>query len=125
MLIAYSITVSAAATSTVSAGGGTTIDIKYLIGVAAGLGQQSGDPALGWGSGSWGGSTWGTPRSVSASDVKLSNSQWSLALWGEDLVATVEVVLFIIMIHHQVQIEQFWFLVYQEQQVYLQLLVFL
>tara|TARA_B100001093_G_scaffold115474_1_gene107856 strand:+ start:1401 stop:3305 length:1905 start_codon:yes stop_codon:yes gene_type:complete len=85
----YSITVSAAATSTVSAGGGTTIDIKYLIGVAAGLGQQSGDPALGWGAGSWGGSTWGTPRSVSESDVKLSNSQWSLALWGEDLVATV------------------------------------
>ena len=85
----YSITVSSAATSTVAAGGGTTIDIKYLIGVAAGLGQQSGDPALGWGTGSWGGSTWGTPRSTDSSDVKLSNSQWSLNLWGEDLIATV------------------------------------
>ena len=85
----YSITVSSAATSTVAAGGGTTIDIKYLIGVAAGLGQQSGDPALGWGTGSWGGSTWGTARSTDSSDVKLSNSQWSLNLWGEDLIATV------------------------------------
>ena len=85
----YSITVSSAATSTVAAGGGTTIDISYLIGVAAGLGQQSGDPALGWGTGSWGGSTWGTARSTDTSDVKLTNSQWSLVLWGEDLVATV------------------------------------
>ena len=85
----YSITVSSAATSTVAAGGGTTIDISYLIGVAAGLGQQSGDPALGWGTGSWGGSTWGTARSTDTSDVKLSNSQWSLVLWGEDLIATV------------------------------------
>ena len=85
----YSITVSSAATSTVAAGGGTTIDISYLIGVAEGLGQQSGDPALGWGTGSWGGSTWGTARSTDSSDVKLSNSQWSLVLWGEDLVATV------------------------------------
>ena len=85
----YSITVSSAATSTVAAGGGTTIDISYLIGVAEGLGQQSGDPALGWGVGSWGGSTWNTPRSISVSDVKLLNSQWSLNLWGEDLIATV------------------------------------
>ena len=85
----YSITVSSAATSTVAAGGGTTIDISYLIGVAAGLGQQSGDPALGWGTGSWGGSTWGTARSTDTSDVKLTNSQWSLVLWGEDLIATV------------------------------------
>ena len=85
----YSITVPIAATSTVAAGGGTTIDISYLIGVEAGLGQQSGDPALGWGVGAWGGSTWNTPRSISTSDVKLSNSQWSLVLWGEDLVATV------------------------------------
>ena len=84
----YSITVATDATSTAT-GGGTTIDISYLIGVAAGLGQQSGDPALGWGTGSWGGSTWGTARSTDTSDVKLSNSQWSLVLWGEDLIATV------------------------------------
>ena len=85
----YSITVPTAATSTVAAGGGTTIDISYLIGVAAGLGQQSGDPALGWGVGAWGGSTWNTPRSIAVSDIKLLNSQWSLNLWGEDLIATV------------------------------------
>jgi len=85
----YTFTVSSAATSTVSAGGGTTIDIKYLIGIAEGLGQQSGDPALGWGVGGWGNGTWNTPRSETDSDVRLSNSQWSLALWGEDLVATV------------------------------------
>jgi hypothetical protein len=84
----YSITVPTPATSTVAAGGGTTIDISYLIGIAAGLGQQSGDPALGWGTSSWGASTWGTPRSIGSSDVKLTNSQWSLVLWGEDLLAT-------------------------------------
>ena len=85
----YSITVPTPATSTVAAGGGTTIDISYLIGIATGLGQQSGDPALGWGTSSWGASTWGTPRSIGSSDVKLTNSQWSLVLWGEDLLATV------------------------------------
>tara|TARA_R100001369_G_scaffold1667_1_gene5620 strand:+ start:536 stop:2443 length:1908 start_codon:yes stop_codon:yes gene_type:complete len=85
----YSITVPSAATSTVASGGGTTIDISYLIGKGAGLGQQSADPALGWGTGAWNVSTWGTARSTDSSDVKLSNSQWSLNLWGEDLVATV------------------------------------
>jgi hypothetical protein len=84
----YSITVPTAASSTAT-GGGTSLDVKYLIGVQEGLGQQSADPALGWGVGSWGGSTWGTPRATSVSDVKLENSQWSLNLWGEDLLATV------------------------------------
>ena len=84
----YSITVPTAASSTAT-GGGTSLDVKYLIGVQDGLGQQSADPALGWGVGSWGGSTWGTPRATSVSDVKLENSQWSLNLWGEDLLATV------------------------------------
>jgi hypothetical protein len=84
----YSITVPSAASSTAT-GGGTSLDVKYLIGVQEGLGQQSADPALGWGVGSWGGSTWGTPRATSVSDVKLENSQWSLNLWGEDLLATV------------------------------------
>lgn len=85
----YSITVPTAATSTVSAGGGLAVTIKYLVGVVAGLGQQSADPALGWGTGAWGGSTWGTARSTNDSDVKLENSQWSLNLWGEDLIATI------------------------------------
>jgi hypothetical protein len=84
----YSITVPTAASSTAT-GGGTSLDVKYLIGVQEGLGQQTEDPALGWGVGTWGGSTWGTPRATSVSDVKLENSQWSLNLWGEDLIATV------------------------------------
>ena len=84
----YSITVPTAASSTAT-GGGTSLDVKYLIGIQEGLGQQTADPALGWGVGAWGGSTWGTPRATSVSDVKLENSQWSLNLWGEDLIATV------------------------------------
>ncbi len=46
----YSIVVPSAATSTVSAGGGT-VAAKYLIGVGAELGSQSSDPALGFGVG--------------------------------------------------------------------------
>ena len=85
----YTITVPSAATSTVSAGGGNAVVIKYLVGIAGQLGAQSSDPALGWGVGSWGESTWGTARSASSSDVNLDNSSWSLSLWGEDLIATV------------------------------------
>ena len=85
----YSITVSSAATSTVSAGGGNAIVINYLIGAAAGLGSQSSDPALGWGVGGWGESTWGTARAITDDTINLDNSLWSLNLWGEDLIATV------------------------------------
>jgi hypothetical protein len=85
----YTITVPSAATSTVSAGGGNAVVIKYLVGIAGQLGSQSSDPALGWGVGSWGESTWGTARNASSSDVSLDNSSWSLSLWGEDLIATV------------------------------------
>ena len=85
----YTITVPSAATSTVSAGGGNAVVIKYLVGIAGQLGAQSSDPALGWGVGSWGESTWGTARTASSSDVSLDNSSWSLSLWGEDLIATV------------------------------------
>jgi len=69
--------------------GGGTVTAKYLIGLAAGLGTQTSASALGWGAGGWGDSTWGTPRTASATDVVLENSQWSLNLWGEDLIATV------------------------------------
>jgi len=84
----YTITSPTAATSDAT-GGGTTIDIEYLIGSAAGLGIQTASPALGWGTGAWNGGTWNTPRATSESDVNLENSQWSLNLWGEDLLATV------------------------------------
>tara|TARA_R110000751_G_scaffold17605_1_gene54296 strand:+ start:443 stop:2347 length:1905 start_codon:yes stop_codon:yes gene_type:complete len=84
----YSIVVPSAATSTVSAGGGT-VAIKYLIGIDAGLGIQSSAPALGWGVGGWGLEAWGTARSTTSSDVSLDNSSWNLSLWGEDLIATI------------------------------------
>jgi hypothetical protein len=85
----YTITLPSAATSTVSAGGGLTVVIDYLIGIEDGLGAQSSDPALGWGVGGWGESTWGTPRALTSSDVNLDNSSWSIDLWGEDVIATV------------------------------------
>jgi hypothetical protein len=86
----FTFTASSAASSTVSSGGGTGVDVKYLIGDAAGLGNQTGDPALGWGVGAWGDSTWGTPRNASTDPtISLEGSAWSLSLWGEDLLATV------------------------------------
>jgi len=85
----YTITVPTDATSTVAAGGGNAITIKYLIGIEAGLGAQSSDPALGWGVGGWGNEAWGNPRSIANADVALDNSSWNLNLWGEDLIATI------------------------------------
>ena len=85
----YTITSPTAATSTVSAGGGNAVALAYLIGIGQGLGTQSSDPALGWGVGGWSGGTWGTPRSEGDSDINLTNSNWTLSLWGEDLIATV------------------------------------
>ena len=85
----YTITSPTEATSTVSAGGGNSVIINYLIGNASGLGYQSATPALGWGAGGWGESTWGTPRALSEADISLDNSSWDLDLWGEDLIATV------------------------------------
>ena len=74
------------ASSTVSSGGGT-LNIKYLIGSAENVGIESSDPALGWGTGAWGDSTWGTARTTSTSDVSLEATQWSLQIWGDDLLA--------------------------------------
>tara|TARA_R100001460_G_scaffold74372_2_gene115493 strand:+ start:4978 stop:6885 length:1908 start_codon:yes stop_codon:yes gene_type:complete len=84
----YTIVVPSAATGTGS-GGGSGVDAEYLIGNAGGLGTQTAVAALGWGAGGWGESTWGTPRSGTSSSVVLENSQWSLTLWGEDLIALV------------------------------------
>lgn len=89
----YTITLPTNASSTVAAGGGTGISIKYLIGIDEGLGAQSSDPALGWGVGVWGGTSggpgWNNPRSITEADVALDNSSWNLNIWGEDLIATV------------------------------------
>ena len=84
----YTIEVPSAATGNAT-GGGTTIDIKYLIGVSGGLGTQSSSPALGWGVGGWGEAGWNMPRSLALSQVNLENSSWTLNLWGEDVIATV------------------------------------
>jgi hypothetical protein len=86
---AFTITAPSEASSTVSAGGGLAVAIRYLVGIDGNLGTQSGDPALGWGVGGYGDSTWGTPRSASESDVNLEHSVWSLNIWGEDLLATI------------------------------------
>ena len=85
----FTITVPDAATSTVVAGGGLTIVIKYLIGADAFVGSESSSPALGWGVGGWGLEGWNEKRSINEEGVFLDNTSWCLSLWGEDLIATV------------------------------------
>jgi hypothetical protein len=82
----YTIDVGTNASSTVSSGGGTTIDVSYLIGNTEGVGNQSSDPALGWGVGSWGEGTWGTVRDGTSNTISLEATNWSMVLWGEDLL---------------------------------------
>ena len=84
----YRITAPNDATSS-GTGGGTSLDVRYLIGADAGLGTQSATPALGWGTSTWSDSTWGTPRSVSTTSVVMENSLWHISLWGEDILAGV------------------------------------
>ena len=69
-------------------GGGTGLDIKYLIGRDDRMNIESADTATGWGVGTWGQSTWGTARDISSDTVALEATQWSLQLWGEDLLAS-------------------------------------
>ena len=76
----YTITHSAAATSTGSGGGGV-VTYAYQINT----GGQNGVFGLGWGAGTWGASTWGTARSTS--NIFTSPRTWSFTLWGEDLIA--------------------------------------
>ena len=84
----YTIQSPTAATSGAT-GGGLVVVLSYLVGLADGLGSQTAAAAFGWGSGGWGESTWGTPRTESVDGVVIEQSQWSLVLWGEDLIATV------------------------------------
>ena len=76
----YQITLPTDATSTVptppatEGGGGNAITIKYLIGIEAGLGAQSSDPALGWGVGGWGGSgIGGTVETSNAGAIQIGS----------------------------------------------------
>jgi len=92
----YEITVTGTNTFTIevpsqasssATGGGTGLDIKYLIGRDDQMNIQSADTATGWGVGTWGESTWGTARDVDSDTVALEATQWSLQLWGDDLLA--------------------------------------
>ena len=85
----FTFTAPSAASSTVSAGGGNAVVINYLIGSAADLGTQTGDPALGWGVAAWGESTWGTARSTALSDVVLESSSWTINIWDADVLCQV------------------------------------
>jgi len=82
----YTIESPTAATSTATGGGST--NANYLIGLLAGLGTATAAPASGWGAGAWGAETWDTPRTVSGGLI-TEISQWSINLWGEDVLATV------------------------------------
>ena len=81
--------VSPTAASSGAIGGGTTIDIKYLIGEAENLGIQSSVAALGWGVGGWGLLGWNETRTVSDSTIHLENSSWSINIWDNDVIATL------------------------------------
>ena len=78
--------VAPSSASSGATGGGTTIDIGYLIGNAEKVGAASSDPALGWGVGSWGEDGWGVAADTGSSTVNLEATQWSLVLWGEDVI---------------------------------------
>lgn len=83
----YSIESPTQATSGAT-GGGTSLDVEYLIGRDSQMNIESADTATGWGVGTWGLSTWGTARDVDSDTVALEATQWSLQLWGEDLLAS-------------------------------------
>ena len=73
----YTIVAATAATSTVAAGGGTTVQAVYQINV----GQEFEIPLTGWGAGAWGAGTWGY-GGTSTSALRL----WSQNNFGEDLI---------------------------------------
>ena len=73
----YTIVSATAATSTVAAGGGTTVNAIYQVNT----GNAYEIPLSGWGAGTWGTGTWGF-GSTSTSALRL----WSQNNFGEDLV---------------------------------------
>ena len=73
----YTITASTAATSTVAAGGGTTVQAVYEINV--GLPYEI--PLTGWGAGAWNVGSWGY-GGTSVAGLRL----WSQSNFGEDLI---------------------------------------
>lgn len=77
----YEIEHGTAATSTDAATGGASATYAYQINV----GGADSVAGLGWGAGGYGLGTYGTPRSTS-NFLEMARI-WSLANWGEDLVA--------------------------------------
>lgn len=78
----YTIALGSTATSTASGGGTPT----YTVLLAPGFATSTN--GVGYGSSTWGDSTWNTARSVSS--VTFRMRLWSLALWGEDLLAVAD-----------------------------------
>jgi len=74
----YTIVSSTQASSTVAAGGGTTVGAMYQINV----GRDAEIPLAGWGAGGWGAGTWGY-GGTSTSALRL----WSQTNFGQNLVA--------------------------------------
>ena len=74
----YTITASTQASSTVAAGGGTTVNAMYQINV----GLDAEIPLAGWGAGAWGAGVWGY-GGTSTSSLRL----WSQTNFGQNLVA--------------------------------------
>ena len=77
----YTITHSAAATSTAS-GGGAVVTFSYQINPGS-VGTVFG---FGWGAALWGRGTWGTPRDTSTG-VRIELRFWSLQEYGNELLA--------------------------------------
>lgn len=63
-----------------TANGGGTLNIQFRLSV----GSVDNSNLTGWGGGYWGANTWGSPRTTVGG---LGLRQWSLDLWGEDLLA--------------------------------------
>ncbi len=78
---ANSYTITASTTASGSGSGGGSPSYQYLLA----SGPVDSVFNYGWGVGTWGESTWGTARS--ASDIVLNARTWSLAPYGEDLLA--------------------------------------
>lgn len=78
----YTVAVTTTATGTGSGGGAAGV-AEYQINVGADSGVISG---AGWGAGAWSRSTWSSATSTSTATGTLRI--WSLANWGEDMIAT-------------------------------------
>lgn len=79
----YTITHTAAATSSAGPGGGAAVAYEYDISA----GSEITSIGLGWGIGTWGGGTWGTARTSGGIATDPART-WSLDTWGEDLLAS-------------------------------------